>query len=258
MSDDIIIASKHEAEDRAERIRTALSVSWDLIKDAWRAFDWQALGYPSWDAYCDGEFGTSRIRLPREERREVVSSMRELGMPIRAIASATGTSKSAVDRELSGGVPNGTPETVTGIDGKTYSSSQPERPRATTIPQSELDELNNAQTPEPGPEDDTPPQWEHVAQLPDAAVEQMKQDPQPIRVPEEDETEKDRLVELMSCIRKAERALKDAVYIAQRIEVWDGQKIGGDLHELIDIIDTTLTTGGLDGELARLIEGNQS
>lgn len=252
MSDDIIIASKHEAEDRAERIRTALSVSWDLIKDAWRAFDWQALGYPSWDAYCDGEFGTSRIRLPREERREVVSSMREIGMSTRAISAATGSSTKTITGDLHQVSQSTTPAPVTGTDGKTY--TQPERPRATAIPQSELDALNNP----PEPEDDTPPQWEHVAQLPDAAVEQMKQDPQPIRVPEEDETEKDRLVELMSCIRKAERALKDAVYIAQRIEVWDGQKIGGDLHELIDIIDTTLTTGGLDGELARLIEGNQS
>ena len=251
MSDDIIIASRHEAEDRAERIRTALSVSWDLIKDAWRSFDWQALGYPSWDAYCDGEFGTSRIRLPREERREVVSSMREIGMSTRAISSATGVSKDTVRREIATGA-NAPVGDVTGVNGKTY--AQPERPRATAIPQPELDALN---TP-PESEDDTPPQWEHVAQLPTAAVEQMKQNHQPIRVPEEDETEKDRLVELMSCIRKAERALKDAVYIAQRIEVWDGQKIGGDLHELIDTIDTTLTTGGLDGELARLIEGNQS
>jgi transposase-like protein len=52
---------------------------------------WSALGYESWDDYCTREFGTSRLRLPREERSEVVSSLRESGLSIRAIASATGS-----------------------------------------------------------------------------------------------------------------------------------------------------------------------
>lgn len=255
MSNEIALSAP-DARTLTDRIKTGAAVLWDLLKQAYVGDAWRVLGYESWDSYCTSEFGTSRIVMPREERAVEIPSMRELGMPIRAIASATNLSFGTV-QAITSGDQKRSPESLTevkGLDGKTYSASQPERPRATAIPQDELDALN---TP-PESEDDTPPQWEHVAQLPTAAVEQMKQNHQPIRVPEEDETEKDRLVELMSCIRKAERALKDAVYIAQRIEVWDGQKIGGDLHELIDTIDTTLTTGGLDGELARLIEGNQS
>lgn len=260
---DIIIASKREAEDRAERIRTALSVSWDLIKDAWKAFDWQALGYESWDAYCDGEFGTSRIRLPREERREVVSSMREIGMPIRAIASATGTNRETVRQEVAGDKKL-SPETVTGMDGKTYSSSQPERPRATAMPQSDLDALNTppATSPaEPAEPDDAPmPEWENVAQLPQQEVKRIQSETEDrkITVPDEDETEKERLIDLMGHLRKATREVKEVLYIAQRLDAWDAEPITGELRDLLDSIDTTLTTGGLDAELARLTEGNQS
>ena len=45
---------------------------------------------------------------PREERQEVVASMREIGMSTRAIVAATGTSKGTVDRELSR-APSGAP-----------------------------------------------------------------------------------------------------------------------------------------------------
>ncbi len=44
------------------------------------------------------------MRLPREERAEVVSSLRESGLSIRAIASATGMGKQTVQNELRSGV----------------------------------------------------------------------------------------------------------------------------------------------------------
>ena len=47
---------------------------------------------------------------------------------LRAIAAATGESKSTVSRELAR-VPNGTPATVTGTDGKTYAPLTVRRPR---------------------------------------------------------------------------------------------------------------------------------
>lgn len=263
---DIIIASKREAEDRAERIRTALSVSWDLIKDAWKAFDWQALGYESWDAYCDGEFGTSRIRLPREERREVVSSMREIGMPIRAIASATGTNRETVRQEVAGDKKL-SPETVTGMDGKTYSSSQPERPRATAMPQSDLDALNTppATSPdEPVDDDPEPPHWEPAGQMNPAATEALRPTPArepkpvtPITVPAEDETEKDRLLDLMTHLRKAEKEIKEALFVAHRLDAWDQGPVTYDLRRLLNDLDNALTTGGMDAELATLLEGDQ-
>lgn len=121
---EVVQCSADEARHLTERIKVLVEGAWDLIKQAYEERAWAALGYPSWDDYCSREFGTSRLRLPREERQEVVLSLRESGMSTRAIAAATGQSKSQVDRDLAG-VPNGTPAPVLGTDGKQY---QPTRP----------------------------------------------------------------------------------------------------------------------------------
>lgn len=39
-------------------------------------------------------------RLPREERQEVVASLREIGMSVRAIAAATGHSKNTINEDI--------------------------------------------------------------------------------------------------------------------------------------------------------------
>ncbi|WP_143876205.1 hypothetical protein [Nocardia fluminea] len=93
---------------------------WELVKQAYVSRAWSVLGYDSWDDYCTREFGNTRLRLPREERSEVVASMREIGMSTRAIAAATGLGKGTVQRELETGGPIGAPDAVTGIDGKSY------------------------------------------------------------------------------------------------------------------------------------------
>lgn len=121
-----VAISPAQARELTDRIKVGVEAVWQLVKDAYVSRAWEALGYDSWDDYCTREFGSSRIRLPREERQEVVSSMREIGMSTRAIASATGMSKDTAARALSG-VANETPAPVTGTDGKTYPSSQPRR-----------------------------------------------------------------------------------------------------------------------------------
>lgn len=139
--------SPDRARDLTDKIKTSLGVAWELIKEAYTGRAWAALGYESWDDYCSTEFGTNRLRLPREERREVVGSLREAGLSVRAIAAATGNNKETVSRDLqvSG---NRTPEPewqaddpepvepspVTGIDGKTYPAAPP-RPAAPPKPQ---------------------------------------------------------------------------------------------------------------------------
>lgn len=89
-----------EAREVTDRIRTALGVTWELVVDAYKRRAWAAMGYPSWDAYTEAEFGGTRLRLPREEREQVVASLRESGMSIRAIASATGHSVNTVAKDL--------------------------------------------------------------------------------------------------------------------------------------------------------------
>lgn len=96
------------ARELTDRIKVAVDGTWLLIQEAYLSRAWASLGYTTWDDYCTREFGTSRLRLPREDRQEVVASMRESGMSVRAIASATGDPRETVRRDLAGD-PNGSP-----------------------------------------------------------------------------------------------------------------------------------------------------
>jgi hypothetical protein len=95
-----------EARALTDQIKTGVEAVWQLVTQAYTERAWAALGYRSWDDYLVIEFGRSRLQLPREDRAEVVSSMRESGLSERAIAAATGLGRTTVQRELAGG-PNG-------------------------------------------------------------------------------------------------------------------------------------------------------
>jgi hypothetical protein len=105
-----------DARALTEQIRSGLERVSDLIIRAYTERAWEALKYPCWDDYCNGEFDTARLGIPREDRAETVASLRTAGMSVRAIASATGISRGTVQRELSG-VPNGTPQRAPVIPG---------------------------------------------------------------------------------------------------------------------------------------------
>lgn len=132
------VLSATDARALTDRIKTGLDVMWSLVVQAHELRAHAALGYASWDDYCVREFGSSRIRIPREERAEVVASLRESGLSVRAIAAATGLGYGTVNREISAGDPNGSPEPVTGTDGKTYPATQP--PRSITVIRDETGE----------------------------------------------------------------------------------------------------------------------
>ncbi len=62
-----------------------------------------------------------RRHMTRELRQEIVAELRADGKSVREIASSVGVSPATVHADLSTpGVQNRTPETVTGLDGKTY------------------------------------------------------------------------------------------------------------------------------------------
>lgn len=103
-----IVATAEEARALTDRIKVAVEGTWELIKQAYSTGAWAALGYGSWDDYCTREFGTSRLRLPREDRPVEIPSMRDSGMSIRAIATATGLSVGSVHASIAG-VQNRTP-----------------------------------------------------------------------------------------------------------------------------------------------------
>lgn len=92
--------SAEYARNLTDRIKIAVEGTWQLIVEAYQSRSWAALGYPSWDDYCTREFGTSRLRLPREERAEQVASLRESGLSLRAISAATGNDVKTIRGDL--------------------------------------------------------------------------------------------------------------------------------------------------------------
>ncbi|BBY01036.1 helix-turn-helix domain-containing protein [Mycobacterium seoulense] len=71
------------------------------------------------DDYYAHEFSALDLELDRAERREIVVSLRESGMSLRAIAAATGVSHQTAIRDLAGGPQspeNGPPDGVIDVD----------------------------------------------------------------------------------------------------------------------------------------------
>lgn len=140
-----------EAREVTNRIRQLTAMAWTCIVKAYNGRAWAALGYSTWDAYCETEFDGARLRLPREDRQEVVGSLRESGLSLRAIESATGVSRPTIinDLEVVKSLP---PEQINGTDGKRYPTRDSEpRPedltaRLSTIERAMLDRIRSGET----------------------------------------------------------------------------------------------------------------
>lgn len=130
-----VTLSEADARKLTEQIAEGLADVHELIVQAWEGQAWRSLGFASWDAWIDENFRGLQLRPPREQRDEVVQSMRETGMSIRAISQATDLGAGTIHRAAAAGVPNGTPEegpsNVVGLDGKTYT------PPARSLPTAE-------------------------------------------------------------------------------------------------------------------------
>ncbi|MEV6769931.1 hypothetical protein AB0N05_15020 [Nocardia sp. NPDC051030] len=115
------IVTAESARELTDRIKECAEKIWKLIGQAYLSRAWAALSYRSWDEYCANEFDGVRIKIPREERSEVVASLREIGMSTRAIAAATGLDRGTVRKDLSQVDENHPPAGIVGKDGKAYS-----------------------------------------------------------------------------------------------------------------------------------------
>jgi len=122
MNEIVQASTAEEARARAERIRSGMRVLAEWQQDviaAYAAQDWAALGYDTWDGYLDGEFGEHRVKLPREQRREIVAGMSAAGMSSRAIGAAVGVDhKTVVNDRAATGEFSPVPETVLSLDGR--------------------------------------------------------------------------------------------------------------------------------------------
>jgi hypothetical protein len=123
----------------------------DDLALAYQGRAWVALGHASWDAYLNAELGEVRPNLPREQRREVVAQLRQVGMSTRAIGAALGVGNKTVHRDL-GPVSDDTPGSVVGTDGKTYQPPKP-KPIVDPAPGPDEPEIVEAEL----VEDDEPP-----------------------------------------------------------------------------------------------------
>jgi hypothetical protein len=111
------------ARSRAGQIREGMRnyiQTLSVIHAAWVEEDWKTLGYSTWAAYVDGEFGAERVQLPVEHRRKAVEELRLAGMSTRALADTLGVDRNTIKRDLREVGASHPPEEVRGADGKTY------------------------------------------------------------------------------------------------------------------------------------------
>lgn len=130
----ITVSMSHaEAERLTERLRIAVVNYADarqkvqaLIERAQAGRAWEVLGFQSWTAYVSEVLGEQPMRLPREERREMIAMLSSTGMSTRAIAPVVGTTRETVRRDIAAATDTNVSvdevpaETVTGLNGKTY------------------------------------------------------------------------------------------------------------------------------------------
>jgi hypothetical protein len=127
-----------EAAELTNSIRTSVADLEQLVVRAYFGRAWVAMDYESWDDYVLGEFKRAPLALPREDRKTQVLSLRQQGLSLRAIASATGVSEATARRDTSTASFDAvnTPERTTGLDGKERPATRPtaQKPEKGTPP----------------------------------------------------------------------------------------------------------------------------
>jgi hypothetical protein len=123
------ILAEFDARQITSRIRQWVKAfPADDVKRVFFGRIWLAMGYDSWAEWCDSKL--DGFKLPKVERREIVSDLHDAGMSQRATADVIGAAQSTVHEDLKAGDRNRSPvsdRTVTAQDGKSYPTSKPQR-----------------------------------------------------------------------------------------------------------------------------------
>lgn len=101
----------------------ASEIVWQIEREAWRT-----LGYPSWSAMREAEYGGAAFMVPAKNRPELVARIRAAGLTHQEIADTAGVSDETVRRDLQ--TTNVGSETVTNSRGQqrpaTYARTEPD------------------------------------------------------------------------------------------------------------------------------------
>ena len=170
----IEVANREQVEQLVARCSAAIAhmnartgEAIEAMLDAYNGKAWIALGLGSWAELVEAK-GWRWAPLTSADRAAYGELLRSKGMSLRAIAVTAGISHQTVSRDLAG-VPNGTPDVVTGADGKTYPASRPE-----PTPAADEDEAIEEAEPEQSGEGGTrvpPTEQAAVEPVPAAPVE---------------------------------------------------------------------------------------
>lgn len=95
------VLTESEARRLTDRIGRKLGDVLPMVREAWAGRADQALGYPSWTAYCAAEFHGFRIDFgDREKRRKASTTLFRDGMDKSSIADALGVNEKTVRRDI--------------------------------------------------------------------------------------------------------------------------------------------------------------
>ena len=91
----------------------ASEIVWQIEMETWRT-----LGYSSWTAMREAEYGSAAFMVPSKNRPELVSRMRAKGLTQKEIAATAGVSQQQVSNDLNTSFGNEQPVTITNARGQ--------------------------------------------------------------------------------------------------------------------------------------------
>lgn len=94
---------------KASLEKAAEEIVWQIEMEGWRT-----LGYSSWDAMREAEYGEAAFMVPRKQRPELVARMRAKGLTQQEIANTAGVSQRTISGDLNSNSAND-PEAVATI-----------------------------------------------------------------------------------------------------------------------------------------------
>jgi transposase len=92
--------TKRDARESVSRVRSQQAATEKELVRQVEGKAWRALGYESWAAMLDGEYGGPVVALPTDERREVACRLFREGLTDVEIAATLGVSPATIDRDV--------------------------------------------------------------------------------------------------------------------------------------------------------------